>query len=285
MHVSDALPNFMSPSRRELLHELFLNDVTTISCLLWRNPAPWRLDWRKCHDTFLLFPLKGSFRVHLQGQSFVVMPGRYLLLPEDEPHRIELLRGHRELRQISLHCHLHDRWRRSIGSRISKFHGSLPHPGEAHRTLSELVCLMGLDPGTGQALGSMFLRNLLARHFHKSPPSNVAQAMGDPRVQRGVERMEEKYASVDLSVDEIARSVGLTAVHFRKLFRRDTGVSPKQFLQSLRLRRATWLLRHSDASVKEIAAQSGFASDHYFHLVFRNKFGSTPSEYRLGPPF
>jgi len=66
----------------------------------------------------------------------------------------------------------------------------------------------------------------------------------------------------------------------RKLFRRETRSSPRRYLRRLRLERAAYLLRHSTQSIKQIALESGFASDNYFHLVFRKAFGFTPTAYR-----
>lgn len=278
------LPDLLSAPRRETLRELFLHEVSLVSCVLWKNPAPWRLDWRRCHDTFLLFPLRGAFRVRLRGQAFVVRPGGYLLLPDDTPHELELVRGHRELWQISLHCHLLDRWRRSLMSRVTHFHGALADPAETHRLLNELVCLMERDPATAQEYGAMVVRQLLAAHLLRRPLESAPAPAGDERVRLALERMEAEFGSAALSVEELARAVHLTAVRFRQLFRAETGESPKQFLQALRLRHAVRRLAHTTESVKEVAARCGFASDHYFHLAFRRKFGCTPSQYRLGPP-
>ena len=281
---SDSLPNFLSAARREGLRELFLHEVTTVSCTSWRNPAPWQLDWRTCDDTFLLFPLEGRFRVRLRHRNFIVPPGKFLLLPDHTPHALELVRGYPMLRQISLHCHLHDRWRRSFIPRLAQPLGQLETPARTHLALRELTCLMGRDPATAQAYGETLIRELLAAHLRRHPLAGPAHPTGDPRIHHALERMEEGLASAQLSVESLASEVGLTAVQFRKLFRRDTGGGPKQHLQALRLRRATWLLRHTAAPVKDIAARCGFASDHYFHLAFRARFQCTPSAYREDAP-
>lgn len=281
----DDLPHFLDAPRRAGLRELFRHDVTVVSCALWRNAAPWRLEWRQCGDTFLLLPVKGSFRVHLRDRRpFTIAPGRFLLLPEGVWHALEISPGQRHLHQFSVHFHLHDSWKRSLMNRMPAVAFRLPDPKETTEALGELTCLMKQDNDTGQALGAALVHTLLAQQLRRHTLAGDGLPAGDHRVGLALERMEAELGSAGLSVEALARGVELTPVQFRKLFRRDLGEGPKEFLQRLRLRRAQWLLRHTHAPVKDVAARCGFGSDHYFHLVFRREFHKTPSAYRRGAP-
>ena len=283
---NDTLPDFLGDSERATVQEVFRQEVGLLSCMYWRNAPPWDLGWRRCDDVFLLFPVRGAFRVRLRGRRpLVVGRGEYLILPEGMEHGLEIAAGEKALWQVAVHYQVHDRWRRSVVDRLSSFVGRVMDAAETERELSELVCLMGRDPATAQGYGAAFLRRLLVAHFREHPPTGEAGAQGDARVRQVLARMEAEYGSAGLSVEELAQSAGLTAVQFRKIFRRDVGEGPKQFLQGLRLRRAAALLRHSTGSVKEVAARCGFGSDHYFHLAFRREFGVTPTSYRLGGGF
>ena len=53
-----------------------------------------------------------------------------------------------------------------------------------------------------------------------------------------------------------------------------------QYLMSVRLKHASYLLRFSDLSVSEIAQQVGFEDNNYFSRCFRQNMSMTPSEYR-----
>lgn len=279
---SDSLPDFLPPARRAALRELFLHRITILSCAYWRNSPPWSVAWRRCADIFLLFPVRGSVRAHLKGRALTIDPGRYLILPEGTPHSLELVEGHKVLHQFALHIHLRDRWQRSQVNRFPSFLGVLGNRKDACQSLSELCSLLVHDPETAQEFGAVLVQSLLSDYLrtHHLPP--LDRAAGDPRIERAVEQMEEGFSSPAFSVEQLARSVELTPVQFRKLFHRDIGQSPKTFLQHLRMRRADFLLRHTPAPVKDVAAQCGFASDHYFHLSFRRVHGRTPTEYRQG---
>ncbi|MFV1981334.1 MAG: helix-turn-helix transcriptional regulator, partial [Rhodothermia bacterium] len=58
-----------------------------------------------------------------------------------------------------------------------------------------------------------------------------------------------------------------------------TGQTPADLVRSLRLQRASQLLRARAGSVSEIAYATGFASPKHFSAVFREKYGESPSEH------
>jgi AraC-like DNA-binding protein len=280
----DPLEGFISSVHHHSLREILLDyEVAMVSCWYWRNSAGWSLAWRTCSDSFFLFPVFGEVRVHLESGQRLLAPGQFLMLPEGTPHAIELKKGFQRLEQISVHCHLHDRYGRSLLARFSSSFGRLPHTRESIAALKELACLMGNDPELGQPHGEMTVKELLAFQLRDGLLLKPFSP-GDPRVSAVIQRMEQRLASPDLSVEELARGVEITSVQLRKVFRRATGVGPKHFLTTLRLRKATRLLRHTMATVKQVSVDCGFASDHYFHLAFRKEFDCTPSEYRKRMP-
>ncbi|MEO6847942.1 MAG: AraC family transcriptional regulator [Chthoniobacterales bacterium] len=279
--IKDPLPRAVSTSRHRALRTLFLDyEITMISCYLWRNLAPWALEWRTCPDSFLLFPTVGNTRVVLKSGTTVVKPGEFLMLPENTPHALDLPDKFPHLHQFSIHCHIHDRWGRPLLSRFASPFGVLPSQTTWAPMLEELTYLMSADLRTGQERGEGMVRDLLAWQLRNDNLITPHVSASDPRVGIALEIMERDFSSPLLSVEDLARAVKITSVQLRKLFRRETGVSPKSFLQTLRLREATRLLHHTTSSVKEVAAACGFASDHYFHLAFRKSYGSTPSRYR-----
>lgn len=273
--------NLLPDAWRNSLRAVFVDHpVQMISCHFWKNQAPWKLNWRKCHDSFFLFPVAGSVRVRLSGGSRVLAPGEFLMLAEDTRHGLELAAGFPHLRQFALHCQIHDRWSRSLLRRFPSPYGRLPSRAAGFRILEELCCLMEADAESGQKRGEAFVQELLAAQLARGRLLKAGPPAGDARVGVVLQEMESGFRSPNLSVEALARQVQITPVQLRKIFRRETGGSPKQFLQALRLRESTRLLRRSTASIKEVAAACGFASDHYFHLVFRAKYGCTPTVYR-----
>jgi AraC-like DNA-binding protein len=87
-----------------------------------------------------------------------------------------------------------------------------------------------------------------------------------------------------LTVDDLARTAGLSRAHFSREFRRAFGEAPHQYVLTRRLERAAALLRNTDRDVTEICFAVGLASVGSFTTSFRRVYGSTPSAYRASFP-
>ena len=83
---------------------------------------------------------------------------------------------------------------------------------------------------------------------------------------------------------DIAEEYGISPVHFRRLFARETGFPPRYFLLEQRIRHAVQLLRSTDMRIKEIAYECGFGGEFYFSRQFRKRMNQSPKEYRAANP-
>jgi AraC-like DNA-binding protein len=90
----------------------------------------------------------------------------------------------------------------------------------------------------------------------------------------------ERYYNTDVRVDELARMVGVTQTHFRRLFREATGHSPKDYILYLRIMRAMDYVKSDLYSLSEIAERMGFSSVSHFSRAFKTRTGQSPMEYR-----
>jgi AraC-like DNA-binding protein len=277
----DRLPDYLNPLQVTAMSSLLREySVRIFSCVYWKNQAPWSVEWRKIADSFLLFPTTGVLRVTLESGPLLITPGDFLMLPENTPHHLELVEGYQDLEQISLHADIQDRWRLPFLQRFASPIGHLPGPAEWFEHLRHLVAIHNQDRELGQILGEALVRVLLGQQVLAQPALEARTANIDHRIERMMHFLENSYADATLSVEAAAAQVNLSPVQVRKLFRQSTGGSPKQYLGRIRLREASRLLRQTMLSVKEIAARTGFTSDHYFHAVFHRAYQCTPSEFR-----
>ncbi len=86
--------------------------------------------------------------------------------------------------------------------------------------------------------------------------------------------------SSTLSVSEVARRCHVTPTYLIRLFSRHLGKTPKQYMDGIRVERACELLRYTDKSVEEIAAEAGFSEARQLRRVFHEIEGISPREYR-----
>jgi AraC family transcriptional regulator len=92
--------------------------------------------------------------------------------------------------------------------------------------------------------------------------------------------IEHSAEGVDL--EQAAHVAGLSPFHFLRVFQRELGLTPHQFLVQARLRRALELLRDSSLPVTEVAYEVGFGDLSHFQNTFRRHVGVTPGNFRRG---
>ncbi len=85
-----------------------------------------------------------------------------------------------------------------------------------------------------------------------------------------------------IGLPELARAAGMSAEHLIRLFRKDEGITPIQYLWRYRVNQGTSLLRSTGLSVGEVAAQCGFQTSYHFARMVKQLTGLTPTEYRRG---
>ncbi|MEO0622655.1 MAG: AraC family transcriptional regulator [Pseudomonadota bacterium] len=107
----------------------------------------------------------------------------------------------------------------------------------------------------------------------------LRERFSDHRVRRAIRLMKEGYAG-EFDICGVAREAGLSRPHFFKLFKRQTGITPNLYLNTLRMDHAIDELTATRRSVTEIGARLGFSSQASFTRFFSANVGIPPSDYR-----
>jgi transcriptional regulator GlxA family with amidase domain len=100
----------------------------------------------------------------------------------------------------------------------------------------------------------------------------------DPVVSATVELLRDRFVD-RLDLDTIAAAVGESKFRLLRQFRAVTGMTPHQFLVSVRITHARRLLA-ADVAPAEVAVMTGFADQSHLTRRFRNRIGFTPGRYR-----
>ena len=122
------------------------------------------------------------------------------------------------------------------------------------------------------AYGDLLVAYLMA-YRKASPLSKIAQ-----QIERHIIR---HYADPGYALDDYLRSLPYNYDYLRKLFQKELGVTPLQYLNDKRLQTAASMLRaeYGDGNVTEVARQCGFREPLYFSRMFKKKYGVSPSFY------
>lgn len=97
-------------------------------------------------------------------------------------------------------------------------------------------------------------------------------------IHRAIQYLHDHFTE-RLTVADLAGVAGISPPHFSRLFRRETGHSPLEYLIRVRIQRSRILLRAGSDTVTSVALKCGFATPSHFADSFRKQCGVSPSEY------
>jgi len=94
----------------------------------------------------------------------------------------------------------------------------------------------------------------------------------------------ESHLDEELSLERLSSVANLSKYHFHRQFSASTGVNLHQFIQLMRLKRASYrLVFQENMTVLEIALEAGFEYPESFARAFKKQFGKSPSHFRKQP--
>lgn len=84
----------------------------------------------------------------------------------------------------------------------------------------------------------------------------------------------------NITLDTLAEIGHINKYHLAHTFKKDIGMSPIEYLNSVRIREAKILLETTDYTIAEVAEINGFSSQSFFTQAFKRETNTTPSKYR-----
>jgi len=100
-----------------------------------------------------------------------------------------------------------------------------------------------------------------------------------PLLLKVKEYIDINFRSPELNVSKVALKNSVTSNHICRLFQKELGISPLEYINSLRLKHARELLTNSSLNVAQIASKAGFKDPNYFSRLFKKKNGVSPSNF------
>jgi transcriptional regulator GlxA family with amidase domain len=95
-----------------------------------------------------------------------------------------------------------------------------------------------------------------------------------------VQQHVRDHLDADLTVEELARRVSMSARNFARVFVRDAGMTPAEFIERARVDAARVMLESSDLPLKTVAFRCGFGNANHLRQVFQKRLGLTARQYR-----
>lgn len=100
--------------------------------------------------------------------------------------------------------------------------------------------------------------------------------------KRIVHFLQSKYLE-PITLDDVSAHFGYNRQYFSRFFNSYFGCGLHEYINMLRARHAAILLKESDASISQIALESGFDTHRTFNRAFLRVFGRSPGDFRKNP--
>jgi AraC-like DNA-binding protein len=222
----------------------------------------------------------GSVTYRVGGQEVVVNEGMAVVIPSEVEHTTlftgpmrggALWLGREVLSEIGDAMGPTVRGQRLCAGLVSRSQRSL--------SLGRVLRLeLADDDEAGQHLATESIAEAMTVEMIRTAPSARAHAGArDARVTAALDRMHSSFEE-PLTVDDLARTAGMSRFHFSRLFREEVGKAPYRYLLEVRLARAAELLRRGRHSVTEAALSVGFRDFSRFSKMFRALHGCRPGD-------
>ena len=111
-------------------------------------------------------------------------------------------------------------------------------------------------------------------------PKNVVLSSPDERfLQKAIEVIENNIGDPDLDIERYASEIGVSRMQLYRKLDALTGMTAKEFVRNIRLKRAAQLLVQKKMNVSEVAFAVGFRDISHFRKSFKQEFGMSATDY------
>ncbi len=136
------------------------------------------------------------------------------------------------------------------------------------------LCRYGYEDYIASLFNDILLLVDRQQHEQKKATGNVQE-----QIERAAAYFNENY-NTKISIDDYAESLHISTNWFIHNFKQYTGMSPAQYILSLRMVNAQSLLERTTYNIKEISEIVGYENPLYFSRVFKKEIGKSPAQYR-----
>lgn len=116
--------------------------------------------------------------------------------------------------------------------------------------------------------------------LYRTSKEKTVASQNEVLIEKLIDRITENPCR-DYPIVKLASECNLSPTHFRRLFNKYTGSSPKEFILSMKISKAKQLLSEGK-SIKESAELSGFNDIFYFMRAFKKMTGITAGRFNRG---
>lgn len=242
----------------------------------------------------LVYVEKGSFNININQKSYLAQPGDIYFINSGELHEMNHIAGQVRFESVVFFPYILDfdvknPFQRSFIDPIKSGEVCLPHRidqnddcYDAVREQVGRILSAGNDEfSKSQQLVALYELILILFREKKmySGRLNKTDARNSEIIKNITAYIEENLGD-KITLSQLAQIPSFTEKYFCSFFKKQTGVTPTEYINRVRLERACELMRMHAFSVTDAAFETGFESLSYFIRRFKKQFGISPAQYK-----
>lgn len=126
----------------------------------------------------------------------------------------------------------------------------------------------------------VFYLEQLFTEIHRSQLEFSAEKYRNQKEMEATVHFFNEFFTQTISIEKYARDHHMSISWFIRSFKHYMGMTPMQYITSIRINKAKELLKNTSCSVQEISSLVGYENPLYFSRIFRKHTGNSPSQYR-----
>lgn len=229
----------------------------------------------------LIYTISGTGRLTAGGNEITLLPNTAVIIRCGERHRYE-----------TFEAPWHNLWIHFDGSGTEGYehlinddrYHSIPVANTADFE-SDFMNLLTMS-GKFDLLTGALISDCISRLMTELLTQKLSRALRPegtdgryPELRTVLDFIHKNYGRA-ITIDDMTDRVNISKYHFIRIFKKQMGVTPYEYLTDYRINKAKILLRTSYKSVFEIACDVGYKSKSNFIAKFRAATGTTPAKYR-----
>jgi len=242
--------------------------------------------------------IQGKKVMHLPNQNhFDFFPNQSLILPANQPMQIDFPEAAFANPTRCLALTISPELIRAIANDLNERCPKLDaaewmldyrqfYLGDDQRilqTIHQLVQIFVDNEPAKDVLASLKLRELLVRLMQTQARSLLLQEskqwLNQNRLAAAIEHIKT-HLHERICIDDLCKKSCMSRQHFFRSFKQELGLTPIEFINQERVKRAKELLAYSTLSISEVCFQVGFSSVAYFDRVFKFLVGKSPRSFQ-----
>lgn len=146
--------------------------------------------------------------------------------------------------------------------------------------LKELINVLNLNNRTELTAATALAVFYSVLSFHESQSfPRKSFAIWETYIQNAIQYIESNY-HLPIRVTDIANYIHVDDRYLYNLFKEKRGISPKTYLNTLRIDRSCYLLKNTSLSVTSVGQSVGYSDSLAFSTFFKKHTGLSPKQYR-----